>query len=201
MLNNQLILYSTTLNAPLPTIPQLINTLQTLQFIAQPYSSLQQLNYQVGEQFLNLITFLGCSPVIHTDPTHSDPATLCYLTLYPPFQTPLFLKSPHLKHFRCPHCRHSSQHWSSLLQAWEQDKLHFHYTCPHCQTTLPPQQLNWRHQAAFTRLILLIHNLYEGEAVPNDSLMTQLKQHTHNDWDYFYTQHLSTQLPNPPFTE
>lgn len=146
--------------------------------------------YKAGSQFLELICFLGCSPVVLLEQglhQEDDPHWI-YLQWQWHSQPVLFVgdntRPPH-----CPHCRHRLDDWRTLIQQPENSPADAPWICPNCQQAMPLHNLNWRKRAAFTTIALLINGIHESEAVPSDRLLQTLQQLTANPWDYSYLRH------------
>ena len=108
--------------------------------------------YPAGEHFLQLITFLGCSPMIELEPP-SDPArlatdsangTFCHVFLSSS-ETLRFRSDPRTPAPRCPACRAPLADWQSRLQAWQNHPANSDW---HCRAAL---QENCRFRAKLRR--------------------------------------------------
>lgn len=137
-------------------------------------------DFRAGEQFLNLIMFLGCSPRVVLEPGEADEGqTACYLQyhLYPEVT---FLSAAKRPPVRCPGCRapagevDASSHVRSV-------------TCARCGQNVQVCALDWRRAAGFGRFFLEIGGVYPHEAVPSDKLLDSLREHSGGAWQYFYT--------------
>jgi len=58
--------------------------------------------FSVGDRFLSLLTFMGCSPDIELEPQTNAP--YCYVEFNIDTK-PHFIAGSNLKNARCPHCR------------------------------------------------------------------------------------------------
>jgi len=137
-------------------------------------------DFRAGEQFLNLVMFLGCSPRVVLEPGEADEGqTACHLQyhLYPEVT---FLSAAKRPQVRCPGCRapagevDTSSHLRSV-------------TCARCGRTVQVCALDWRRAAGFGRFFLEIGGVYPHEAVPSDKLLDSLREHSGGAWQYFYT--------------
>lgn len=133
--------------------------------------------FGAGADYLNLVTYLGCSPEIALGDTEA--ATL--IRLNGPIDHPQFRSHPRARP-RCPACKRAMQ--LEHVCARPDEML----TCPHCGTRHRPMQLDWRHKAGFARFFIEISNVFESEAVPGDALLDALAHASGQAWDYFYWQ-------------
>jgi len=159
----------------------LITSLKEIGFIEKHWQTPSQ--FLVGDKFLSLITFLGCSPYIEITP--NDNHNFCYVEFAPRHDTVQFLHAPYTKAPRCRHCKYQEKQWQTIIEQWQQSKTDFVWTCPQCYKESQLHELNWRHCAGFAKEAIYIWNIFEGEAVPNDLLLETLENVTHVKWDYF----------------
>lgn len=162
-----------------------IALLTDIQLIDNHFDFKQQTHYLVGQQFFQHITFLGCSPFIKTEiPDDINDVNFCHIEIVP-LQTELqFFHSAQLKPPRCPHCKYVIQNWRELLTQWQQNKSQHRYTCPECKLTMTMPELSWSSKAGFARTMINIWGIFEGEAIPNFTLLAQLQQWTNVNWQY-----------------
>lgn len=141
----------------------------------------QRENFYVGEQFLHLITFMGCSPHIRLEPQSGHDNGYCFIRLKS-FDTPQVLRSTHARPPRCQACA------KPLADAWlEQFETHGAVTCPHCRHHHQElRQLRWRNDSGMGRVFIEVHNIFPGEAQPVASLLRQLQEIDGSEWRYFY---------------
>ena len=69
---HKLVLYPAHIDCPAIDIASLVTALQTIGLVAAPACRDPASGYRAGEQFLQLVTFLGCSPAIELEPP-ADP--------------------------------------------------------------------------------------------------------------------------------
>lgn len=135
--------------------------------------------FQVGERFLSLLCFMGCSPHIELYPQANDGA-YCYIDIPEPTNHVLISQTPKIP--RCPHCK-SNLTWLPAKQNNQPLRSH---TCPDCQQIIDPSKLNWRKSAVFAASRLVINNIFEAEAIPDGNLMSRLQQQFGCEWRYAY---------------
>jgi hypothetical protein len=136
--------------------------------------------FPVGDRFLQLLTFMGCSPHIRLEPEYPGDEDYVYIRLIESV-SPQLLVSDKSRTPGCPKCRKPAfPDWSVLEQ--EDPAL----VCQHCGARLSPQELRWRTDAGIARHFIEINSIYPGEAQPVASMMQQLREATGCEWRYFY---------------
>ncbi len=142
--------------------------------------------FAAGEPLLELVTFLGCSPVISLAAVSSD-NRFCRIHLPSPLPQPVC--RVHQPKPRCPRCRSFDVDWYKLLPAWERDPLAVGWTCQICGHKAPLHRLRFREEAGFGRTFVELWGIYPGEAVPGEALLDALSQLTTTSWHWFYIHH------------
>ena len=145
----------------------------------------RQHRYSAGPHFINLLTFVGCSPHIRLQPTDDNDQDYCHIELLGPLAQTGLLRGSNTRPPRCGACRQAIDDGSA-------PKAHSTppaatITCPHCQYHNTPAQLNWRQQAGAARMFILVHNIFPGEAIPTEGLLSALDQ-VHPGWHFCYVQ-------------
>jgi len=149
--------------------------------------------YPVGEQFLQLVTFLGCSPAIELDPP-DDPLELENASAAGRF-CHVFISSGEQLRFRgdgqtrtprCPRCRSPEPDWKARLQSWQAGQHGPDWTCQDCGFRGRLSDLVFRKTAGFGRTFLEIRGIYPSEAVPGPTLLETLASLTGNPWTTIY---------------
>lgn len=161
----------------------LINHLSEIGLLGEARSSDDHSSFYVGEHFLELLTFLGCSPVIALSPDEGE--RYCYIDLET-FETPRLITGSQPFQPRCRNCRAAIPNWQEQLGTGF-DVMKATVRCPQCGQESALPQLNWKHAAGVSRQMITIHNIYLHEAVPGEKLMQTLESLTPDSaWDYFY---------------
>ncbi len=146
-----------------------------------------QTGYLIGDKFLKLITFLGCSPHIAVSPPENiaDWGNFCHIEIQQ-HQNPIFFKGLNNSRSSCPQCKSRVAKMLPEMQQWIPDSMHI--VCPKCHQTSLVEDLNWRHSAGFGTFFIIIHSIYPNEAVPTDQLLNIFKHESGSfePWDYFY---------------
>ncbi len=149
--------------------------------------------YPVGEHFLQLVTFLGCSPAIELDPP-GDPQDLERASAAGRF-CHVFIDSGDRLRFRgdsqtqpprCPGCRSPEPEWEARLHSWQAGEHGTDWTCQACGFSGHLSDLVFRKTAGFSRTFLEIRGIYPAEAVPGPALLDTLAGLTGNLWTSIY---------------
>jgi len=203
MPDSLLILYPADSAAAPPSAAVLRDTLRRIALIGRDFTFRGDTHYLAGDEFMHLVTFLGCSPHIALEPpadgSERDGADFCHIALPAPGARPRFLGGANVKPPRCRGCRGELPEWSAALMAWEQDPDKARGTCPACGRPYTLPQLNWRHSAGFGRVALEVWGVFEGEAVPSQELLSALQGLGVGEWDYFYARRDAESARTPPF--
>lgn len=176
--------------APFPTggkteIQPLLNHLRQVGLLGPPLEGLGNNAFQIGEAFLQLVTFMGCSPHIEVAPPPQG-GPFCYLRIDGPWPKPLLRHGHNTQAPRCVHCRARIIDWQRMLPEWLAEPEHSSIICPRCSNRQSPLDLGWRRQAGFGWLFIVIEDIFPGEAIPVPALLSGLAQVTNNPWQYFY---------------
>ena len=172
-----LILYPTDCNISLSQ-ELLICSLNDLELLGKQESAER---YQVGESFLSLFCFMGCSPNIELFP-QSDEQPYCYIEIPETSSLTQCLISKNPKTPRCPHCKAGLVDLAKQLK----EKCVLEANCSTCSESIKPATLNWRKTAVFAKSFIRIGNIYDAEAIPESQLLDSLKQSTGVAWLYSY---------------
>ncbi len=145
--------------------PENIHSL--LQKLAFTGDLLSSNRYATGDNFVSLLTFMGCSPNIELEPQEDKPH--CYIEIESNKQSQ-FTSGKNTKYPRCPHCKEALNNPN----------------CSNCNQPINLAKLNWRKSAFVASSWIAIGNIYELEAVPNDQLLNTLKSETGVNWKHAY---------------
>lgn len=166
-------------------IPALSSALREAGFIGEPTEFEGEKHYRPGADFLTLVTFLGCSPVIAMGEPGVTGEGFCHIAFDGPLEQPRFVAGDNLKIPRCPGCGHRFEDWQALSDEWQQQPA-ANFDCPDCGRTLNASQLRWRKSAGFGRFFIKVWGIFESEAVPNPNLLSILEKSTGAPWQHFY---------------
>lgn len=142
----------------------------------------RQNDFLVGDRFLQLITFMGCSPHIELDPPDGSDDDFCHVLIHV-YAAPRLLVGTNTRPPRCPACR---KRIDIEVTSLRRDRSVKPVACNHCGAHHPVAALQWRRDAGFSRLFVEIRSVFPGEAVPVESLFQALAATTGCQWDYFY---------------
>ena len=153
--------------------------LRNIGLIGDPYRRREN-SYLVGNNFLQLITFLGCSPNLRLAPASEDDDHFCHVRFIGPLPRPRLLYGRNTRPPRCPRCEQRVEQWRADLENGGR-----HIDCRHCGEKIAIDAPDWRRNAGAGRFFVQITEVFPGEAVPLPALMAQLRAEG-DDWDYFY---------------
>jgi hypothetical protein len=163
--------------------PDFNNVLQLTDSIGFTGSKIgqEEATYRTGNSFLQLVTFMGCSPHVRFEPAGPDDDDYCYIRFLR-FEKPGLLASDNSRTPVCSHCRKPAfSDWSALADAGASPLV-----CQHCGAGVSLAELRWRPDAGMARFFIEINNIFPGEAQPVDSFMQRLEEATGTAWRYFY---------------
>ena len=186
MKNGRLILHPAQPSAIPGSITGLIKALQDIGFLASPLATDPDSRFLAGGRFLQLITFLGCSPQILLEAPADGSLDFCHVSFSEPSDGVRFIAGSMTTPPRCPHCGLRIPAWRSIVEAWRHDRESFQWSCPSCGASSEAARLNWRQGAGFGRFFVEVHHIFPGEAVPGDELLRILEESTGTPWAYFY---------------
>jgi len=137
--------------------------------------------YLAGGEFLNLITFMGCSPSIKLSPTEGD--KYCYLQINATSDSVRCLGHTSLISPQCPDCKQKITNWKDSASWFDGSTIK---TCELCSSEKPVQSFRWRKEAGFGRFSFHISYIHPHEVVPSDIIFQALELATGFPWGYFY---------------
>jgi hypothetical protein len=167
-----------------------IDMLRELAFIDGTLEFDGKTHYRPGEDFLQLMTFLGCSPVVSLGEPGLTGEDFCHVAFEGPAPETLFVGGRNVKPPRCSACGHRFTDWQERVREWQADRKGYRLGCPECGSEQPVTALKWRQCAGFGRFFIQVWGIFEGEAVPSDRLLDALQRHTGMAWSYFYYQRI-----------
>jgi len=150
-------------------------------------SGIQPQTFLVGEKFLQLLTFMGCSPNINLAPTDEADQDFCHIALSSIYTHPQFRSHERDVFARCPECGRREQHWQTALECWQADNSRTNYTCSHCAKNMSLYDLRWRQAAGFGRFFIDVFSIFPQEGIPTDKLLAALETISAQPWGYFFT--------------
>ncbi len=158
-------------------------------FISGPLAE-GEYRYLLGENFMRLVSFVGCSPSILLQP--GEPGQpFCQLVVDGPSAQPRLLHGKNTVAPRCATCRKRLQNWRSSFEIQRLEGPGYQAPCPHCGRLQDPMTYDFRQSAGCGRLFLCVENIFPQEAIPAPALLTHLRRVTSQAWHYFYQQDAS----------
>lgn len=174
----RLILYPRQADRQPAHVDDLVTALHDIGFI---HSEPVDRHYLPADQFLNLLSFLGCSPDIRLHP--DDGENYCYIEFAEYTDKPVCLGHTTTVIPGCPRCKNKIRHWKDT-EGWQQaDTV---CRCDRCQTKTAMSKLKWRQECAFGRFSIHIAHVHSHEAVPAEKLLNALESASGFAWDYAY---------------
>ena len=173
---------------------RLAETLLSIGFIGPPIPLGNGMIYPVGEHFLQLVTFLGCSPRIDLDPpataaeleAASRDGGFCHVSLPGTDRGLQFRVDERAPAPRCPRCRQPVAEWRRLIRVWREQPGATGWTCTGCGYRGRLIDLNFRKSAGFGRVFLEIRGIHPGEAVAGENLLASLRALAGCEWRTLY---------------
>jgi hypothetical protein len=167
-----------------PTAP-LLDHLHRTGLLGPPLDAGGGQHFLIGQAFLQLITFMGCSPLLELEPP-PDGGPFCHLRIDGPWPAPQLRHGRNTRGPRCAACRTRFADWRELLPRWLERPMETSVQCPRCGHYQRPLDLTWRREAGFGRWFLVVEDVFPGEAVPVPALLEGLAGVTGGAWHYFY---------------
>lgn len=163
----------------------LIQALKNIGFIDQ---SLDTPNaYLPGNDFLSLITFLGCSPHINLHPDDGD--NFCAISISTICTQATNLGYTSTAKAKCPHCGAAIKNWKNIENWQLADTL---FECEKCGKEARMHELKWREKSGYGHSSIAVMNIHPHEAVPADKLLNTLADATGFKWIYCYADNEET---------
>ena len=190
---HKLILLPADPQAAIADVQQLAACLQATGFIGEAISHKHTTFYPVGDNFLQLVTFLGCSPMIELDPP-ADPALLesacrdgsfCHVELSC-YETVQFRAGRNSRPPRCPQCGQPETAWKEHLTRQVLNPANTKWSCHGCGYDGNLTDLVFRKTAGFGKAFVEISGVHPAEAVPGERLLETLQKFSDCPWHYIY---------------
>jgi len=180
MISHRLVLHpSDPMTAPQST-QALVQGLALSGLIGDVYPQGGEYAFFSGAEFLQLISFLGCSPHMALLPGESEDPGFCYVSLTAIKAWPKFILGQHPATSRCPNCSSPAVDWQNNM---DPGSIH---VCTSCEIKSPIHALNWKRSAGYGRVFIEIYGVHPHEAVPADHLLESLHTAHGIAWDYCY---------------
>lgn len=142
--------------------------------------------FAAGGGFLELLIFAGCSVQVELSPT-GDGTPFTHVRIAGPEPVPRFVRGRNTRPPRCRACRAPLRDWQDALSGQAEpggDAI----GCPACGASAPAWAWDWKETAGFGRVLVLIEEVFPGEAVPAPALLDTLARASGGPWRHFYVQ-------------
>jgi hypothetical protein len=169
-----------------PDVPRLRAALSNAGLLGAPLAGPDD-TFLVGDRFLTLVTFAGCSVQVELTPPAEGDGPFCHLRLVGPFASPTLLQGRNTRPPRCRACRAPLKDWRERLSAVGQHP-DTALACPACGAARPPWDWDWKGNAGFGRFFISVEEVFPGEATPAPALIELLTQETGAAWRHLYVQ-------------
>ncbi len=179
-MNGSLYLFPENAFADTPNITMVLDILTKNELLGK---TLGDNRFLAGDHFFRHVSFAGCSPSLQLEPPGDGGDRFTHISLIGPTHQARLVTTIHFSGPRCPHCTQRIIDWKSRIMGWQEDPAE-EYLCTKCNQFTAAAMLQWRHYAACGRLLVEIHQVFTGEAVPSDSLMAELENTTGVEWQY-----------------
>ena len=166
-----LYLYDTLLHDKLYSKADLTSYLQKINFINNNSDGLYP-----ADQFMFLVTFLGCSPNLN-----HDLKTDIQIQVKPNLNA---YGGDSIEKIICPNCKKKIQEPSKLIKNYSKNT---EWISDCCQKQILLEDINWRKSAGFSQTFIQISNIFPKEAIPSDDLLKLLSTFSNSNWKYFYS--------------
>lgn len=142
--------------------------------------------YLVGDDFLQNVTFMGCSPYLKVYPDNDHDTDFCRIAIPSSIGSVQYISNPQATAPRCPSCRKAGYFPDNIIEHWNIQQENAVVTCGNCQQSSHLYDLDWRRNAGFCQFYMRISNIFPKEAIPNEALLEWLAGLSKTDWKYFY---------------
>ena len=160
--------------------------LQDIGFIGEPLAE-GGYRYLLGENFMRLVSFMGCSPSILLQPGKPG-QSFCHLVVDGPSAQPRLLHGKNTVAPRCAACRKRLPNWQTSFKTLSLEGPGYQAPCPYCGGLQDPVTYDFRQSAGCGCLFLCVEEIFPQEAIPAPDLLAHLWRATHQAWRYFYQQ-------------
>lgn len=164
-----------------------------LAIISKPLIKDNKEYFLAGDNYLDYISFLGCSPCLNFEPAQNITlsllketiADLNYIQFYFNSGSYCFKKTPFGVKAVCPLCKTKIKEWKELITNWENNS-NPDTICPQCHQVISIINIDWKKTAGFFQTAILLYGVQAELAIPTDNFLTQLENITRVKWHYFY---------------
>lgn len=159
-------------------ISSITSKLQDIGLISLPITDMEN-GFYTGEQFLDYIAYMGCSPAIQFEASETSDK-FCHIKIHQHDHAKLIVSQMQTRSPHCPNCNKPVKNW---LDTKTTETIH----CDACDTTSNISEFNWRKMAGYAQLFIEITDIFPKEAIPQQILLDKLSEVFDTDWQYFYS--------------
>lgn len=153
--------------------------------VGETFSHEGRTHYHAGERFLELMTFVGCAPVVMTGQESMENLNFYHVYIAEAPMTPRLLLSRDARP-RCRKCKTAVDEWQLLLREYEQSRIPKSVSCTGCGSQNTILSFDWKRAGGAVGVYVAVHGVFPHEAIPADELMNQLQKISGIGWNYFY---------------
>jgi hypothetical protein len=150
--------------------------------------------FAAGPGLGELIGFTGCAVQFGGEASSAGPAAP-WVRIPPPSEAPRLLWGRNTRPPRCPNCGASLRAWRERLPAAAgaddtpaSCDAGLPLRCEACGTAAPALRWRWGRHGGAGRSLILVEEVFPGEAAPLPALVTALEAVGAGPWVYFYIQ-------------
>lgn len=143
--------------------------------------------FAAGDDLLGLVVFAGCAVTVAVAPGADPESPFCHVVIPPAAPWPRLLMGRNTRPPRCPACRARAMDWRDRADLWLRPPIPG-LVCRGCGESHAPWEWDWKQQGGFGRLLVLVEEVFPGEAVPAPRLLALLSGASGQDWHHFYIQ-------------
>lgn len=134
--------------------------------------------YPPGDHFFNLLSFVGCSPVVNTGAEDNRACGIMpkiEIALSDISPQPIFLYGKNTRVPKCSACAKPIADWTTQV-APAKPVTAASLNCKQCGCDTAIETINWGKYACLTQFYITINGVYPREAIPSDSFISELEQ-------------------------
>ena len=161
-----------------------LDQLRQLGFLGEQVDTRHHDRFCIGEHFLQLLSFMGCSPAVEFSPANGldiDWHQFIYIYVPEALADTRWLADQQTARPACPACNKRTRDWLGKVTN-AGDILQ----CPACDGSAPVCEWNWYDGGGCATQFICVVNVYPREAIPSDHFLNRLASISEVAWRYFY---------------